>query len=609
MRKFLFILMFAMALIVLGARPSLAQVNCQASPSPCVTLTGKLASANGMPASDFTLTFQPSQTFFIAGQGVVLSSSTYCGTTSDGSVVGVPDPASTTTLSPWLSAGLPAGTYYVQYTFYTSSPAGETLPSPEQTIQLTQQGGIQVNPPASGVPSNAAGMRIYIGTTSGGETLQGYTTGSGVYNQLVPLVAGTALPSSNTTLCQQVANDAGWPSGTGYKVALTDSSGNAYPGYPMMWQLLGPGTTINLSNGLPYYHGTVIFPAPILASPLNHATQSINGPLSLGSYPLSAAAVNTTNGFQVGGQAPNAYCLVGNGTYYVGNNCNGIALQTNSVSNGSQVKLNLKNGDHTTVTDDGVGGVTIANVASYPLDDHVWYGVRADQYDGNAPDWETWGLTVQPTSYGGTTIAFSYPGNAASQAIAMNVATGAVASTSSSGTYLNRLSPYLGTLTQWTMRVIPQTPLTNTRYWAGMFWSVEGCRPLNVVLGTDFAQDNITSGLALLTYCSTVRAFTGFRYSSGTDTTWKFVLASGNGTIGQTAIDTAVTVTAGTEYDFKVTYNGTSFTAYINGAQVASIANPLAASYLAAPMILVDNKNTAQVSSINVLSYAVVSTK
>jgi len=40
---------------------------------------------------------------------------------------------------------------------------------------------------------------------------------------------------------------------------------------------MGPGTTINVSNGLPYYHGVVMYPTPILASPLNHATQSING--------------------------------------------------------------------------------------------------------------------------------------------------------------------------------------------------------------------------------------------------------------------------------------------------------------------------------------------
>jgi hypothetical protein len=48
-----------------------------------------------------------------------------------------------------------------------------------------------------------------------------------------------------------VANDAGWPTGTGYTVALTDQAGNTYPGYPMQWQLLNPGSTYNLAQGLP----------------------------------------------------------------------------------------------------------------------------------------------------------------------------------------------------------------------------------------------------------------------------------------------------------------------------------------------------------------------
>jgi general stress protein YciG len=33
------------------------------------------------------------------------------------------------------------------------------------------------------------------------------------------------------------------------------------------WQLMGPGATVNVSSGIPYYHGIVMFPTPILASP------------------------------------------------------------------------------------------------------------------------------------------------------------------------------------------------------------------------------------------------------------------------------------------------------------------------------------------------------
>jgi hypothetical protein len=71
----------------------------------------------------------------------------------------------------------------------------------------------------------------------------------------------------------------------------------------MSWQLLGPNSTINLSNGLPYYHGVVTYPSPILASPFNHAVQSISGPLNLGNYGLSAGSITscTLDGMLVAG--------------------------------------------------------------------------------------------------------------------------------------------------------------------------------------------------------------------------------------------------------------------------------------------------------------------
>ena len=44
-----------------------------------------------------------------------------------------------------------------------------------------------------------------------------------------------------------------------------------------------------------------------------------------------------------------------------------LILKTNGTLNGSQAILNLKNGSNITVTDDGVGGVTIANTYTYTL--------------------------------------------------------------------------------------------------------------------------------------------------------------------------------------------------------------------------------------------------
>ena len=251
-----------------------------------VTLTGSLQGSNGLPSSNYSISFVPSQWFYIAGTGVVINTTSYCATSTDGSVVGILNPLVASIVTPAFTGTLPAGNYYVKYAWYIPhSPFPlETLPSPETVVNLSATGEIQVAPPPGPLPAGVTGMRVYIGTTSGGEQYQGNTTGTSVYTQSVPLITPGGPSTTNTTVCTQVANDAGWPTGTGYTVSVADPSGNTLPGYPMQWQLLGPGTSINLSNGLPYYHGVVTFPTPILASPLNHAAQSISGPLSMSGY-------------------------------------------------------------------------------------------------------------------------------------------------------------------------------------------------------------------------------------------------------------------------------------------------------------------------------------
>jgi hypothetical protein len=303
-----------------------------------VTLTGTVQSSNGLPAQDYTIALTLSQWGFVAGTGVQVPVSTFCATSTDGSVVGIGNPLSSTIVTPAFSGTLPAATYFVEYGFYVGSTV--TLASPEMQVQLLSTGQIQVAPPVSGIPAGATGMNVYIGTSSGAETLQGQTTGSAVYTQSTPLTSGSSLPNTNTTGCKEIANDTIWPVGTGYSVTLSDSSGNTVPGYPMMWQLLGANSTINLSNGLPYYHGVVTYPAPILASPLNHATQSISGGLSFGNYNLlnvgmaglgtstpgwavdaegasNLGMINAAHGFLYGGAAPSGHLLLGNGTAYV----------------------------------------------------------------------------------------------------------------------------------------------------------------------------------------------------------------------------------------------------------------------------------------------------
>ena len=229
--------------------------------------------------------------------GVIVNNTVNCATSNDGTVVGIGNPLAAPITATVYSGSLTAGTYYVQFTFYDFL-GHETLPSPESSIVLGGNGGITVNPPASGIPAGAAGMRIYMSATQGGELLQGASAGQGSFTQSTPLnLTNPPPPAVNSTVCMVVSNGAVWPVGTGYNVSVADSSGNVFPGYPMEWQLATPGVQINVSNGLPYYHGVVMYPTPILASPLNHSTQSIAGGVSLGSYPLY------TGGVVVNGQA------------------------------------------------------------------------------------------------------------------------------------------------------------------------------------------------------------------------------------------------------------------------------------------------------------------
>jgi len=260
--------------------------HCQACvTNSMVALTGNLRGSNGIPAKNYVMTLAPSQQGYIAGCGVNLPTGFQCGTSTDGSVVAIPNPLTPTVNTTSGGGSLTSGVYYTVYEFYDA--AGHvTLPSPETRLTLSVTESLVVNPPASGMPSNAVGMDVFIGTSSGAETLQGQTTGTAAFVQSTALTSGASPASTNTTLCQVTANDSVWPVGTGYNVNLVDSQGNPVPQYPMQWQLLGAGTTYNLSNGLPYYHGVVFYPVPILAQPANHGTQSISGSLNLGGYNL-----------------------------------------------------------------------------------------------------------------------------------------------------------------------------------------------------------------------------------------------------------------------------------------------------------------------------------
>lgn len=330
---------------VLLATPCRAQYT-----APYVSLSGTLSASNGMPAQNYVLSFQPNQLFFVGGTSVVVSGST-CATDSTGVVVGVRNPLTATPVAVGYTGTLPIGNYWVEATWYDSY-GNQTLASPAASAQLTAQGQLVVSPPSGGAPANAIGMDVYIGTSVSALAYQGQTTAvTASFTQSTALATGVAPPTRNGTVCQVVANDAGWPTGTGYQFSMTDPSGNTLPGYPVLVQFLGPGSAYNLSSGLPYYNGRVIYPVPVLTQPTNHNMQSINGPLSMGqpggvgynivnvgelgvgtSLPgwgvdvegsALAGAVNAATGYLVNGNGGTAgYCLGSDGSYYdVGIGC------------------------------------------------------------------------------------------------------------------------------------------------------------------------------------------------------------------------------------------------------------------------------------------------
>jgi hypothetical protein len=153
---------------------------------------------------------------------------------------------------------------------------------------------------ATGTPvCTPSGADFVLSGVTGLTGGNGYVAAPVVTTNLTPITSPTltatlsltpAPPTTNQTACRVVCNDAGWPTGTGYNVSLVDASGNALFNYPEMWQFLGPGSVFNLSNGIPYYHGQVTYPVPVLTVPYNHNVQSISSPLSLGVpgnyYPL-----------------------------------------------------------------------------------------------------------------------------------------------------------------------------------------------------------------------------------------------------------------------------------------------------------------------------------
>jgi hypothetical protein len=335
------------------------------------TITGTLLGPSGLPIKNGTLNFVLQQAGLMVGTGSVVPTTAQCFTSADGSVVGMPNPLTLPNISITYGTGtMAAGIYYIVFTFYTNGNL-ETLASPELKVQLAGTGSLIISPPAT-FPAGAAGMRIYVGTTSGAETAQGNSTGpTGTFVQNeTPVTAAETIPTVNDVGCTMAFNDTIIPY-SGYNVSLISSSGNPYPGWPQAWELNGGlSGTVNISNGAPLWNGTVIYPQPIFAQPLNHGPQSISGLLNMTGYNLinlgalgvgtstpsfpvdvENGYINTNLGYLVGGGAGTiGQCLVSNGTYFGPGSCGAAAptiyyqhIQGNGALQPQELFLNFDN--------------------------------------------------------------------------------------------------------------------------------------------------------------------------------------------------------------------------------------------------------------------------
>lgn len=254
------------------------------------TVTGKVVTGGGSGIANGTVSFTPSQAGYITGVGALTQTPNYCYTSTDGSIVGLPNPLVLPSGSTNYGAGtLPAATYYVVIGYWVSTTV--TLYSPEYTVVMTSTGTLTINAPAL-QPTGATGYKVYISTTSGTETLQGTVTGWGSYAQATNIAAGAALPSSNTTVCSFSFNDTIIPSYTTYFTDIVDALANHVPGFPQNFYF--SGSTVALDTMTPAANLVAKFPTAIIASPSGNASQSINGPLTLNGFNMTAGRFVST---------------------------------------------------------------------------------------------------------------------------------------------------------------------------------------------------------------------------------------------------------------------------------------------------------------------------
>jgi hypothetical protein len=234
----------------------------------------------------------------------------------------------------------------------------------------------------------------------------------------------------------------------------------------------------------------------------------------------------------------------------------GITLKTNGTQNGSQVLLNLKQGSGISVTDDGVGGVTIVNTSPGGNTGGgvlgLWPGywiAYTNAGSSNGAVFDNGRFGMNPGQIGGSYPAVIIPATATEPRGARIQAAGLSAC---SGIQDQQREYTLGTVRDWFMKG-GIFGLTSARYWVGFSDSAIANTP--TVMNSDTPAANVV----------------GFRWSSGVDTHFQAICQTGN--THQTVVDTGITPVSGVPHTFEIvpTSNGTVIQFYIDLNLVATI--------------------------------------
>jgi hypothetical protein len=112
---------------------------------------------------------------------------------------------------------VPAGTYYVKYTWVTAT--GETIPCAQEPTVTTTGSTSTITVSLPGLPNSPVtitGANVYIGiTVAGTESFQGYAAIGSSFVLTTPITQGKPLPSYNTTSYTDITTSAlGLPDGS-----------------------------------------------------------------------------------------------------------------------------------------------------------------------------------------------------------------------------------------------------------------------------------------------------------------------------------------------------------------------------------------------------------